>query len=85
MCYKLEGDRIVDMLLSTQVSLPKLKTSQILGKVLCLVPTSVSSLYLAISKRVNQSIFVEQLLCVGSSASHGVLWQLEQTPGALSQ
>lgn len=78
-------DRIVGMPLSTQFSLLKPMTSRILRKVLCLVSTSISVLYLAIMRRINQSIFVEQLLCVESFAIHGVLWQPEQTPRASSQ
>jgi hypothetical protein len=78
-------DRILGMPLSTQFSLLKPMTSRIPRKVLCLVPTGIAVLYLAIARRINQLIFVEQLLYVESSASHGVLWQPEQTPRASSQ
>lgn len=60
-------------------------TSRILSKVLCLVPTGISILYLALERRTNQSILVELLLRVGFSASHGVLGQPEWTRHVSSQ
>lgn len=61
------------------------RTSRILGRVLCLVPTGISILYLALERRINQSVLVELLLCVGFSASHGVLGQPEWTHRVPSQ